>query len=176
MEQADRTTANLEPWWRCAGRFLLSFIALQMVYAWGEGSAAERLLVESVTVGSAAWFVALIDPHIEVLAIGRELIAPCGALSVLNGCDGSEALLLLAAAIIAAPASGGWRVVGFLAALPVVYVVNQIRLVGLFFAYCFARDSFAFLHGYAAPLAVVIACGVFFMAWLQLGQARTEAQ
>ena len=61
-------------------------------------------------------------------------------------------------------------------ALPFVYVVNQIRVVALFFAYCFARDSFAFLHGYAAPTTIVIACGIFFLTWLQLGQARPISQ
>jgi len=176
MESAGRAVTRIEPWWSCAGRFLLIFIALQMLYAWGQGSGVERLLVETITVGSAAWIIAHIDPHIAVLAIGREIIAPCGALSILNGCDGGEALLLLTAAISAAPVSGGWRIVGLLTALPFVYVVNQIRVVALFFAYCFARDSFAFLHGYAAPTAIVIACGIFFLSWLQIGQARLISQ
>lgn len=176
MESADRSMTSVEPWWLCAGRFLLIFIALQMLYAWGQGSGVERLLIETITVGSAAWVITYIDPQIAVLAVGREIIAPCGALSILNGCDGSEALLLLMAAISAVPVSGGWRIVGLLAALPFVYVVNQIRVVALFFAHCFARDSFAFLHGYAAPTTIVIACGIFFLTWLQIGQARLTTQ
>lgn len=175
MEKADRTRAGDAPWWWLAGRFLLAFIALQMLYASSLDSAAERFLVETITAGSAAWFIGHIDSHIAVLAIGREIIAPCGALSILNGCDGSEALLLLAAAISAAPVSCAWRIVGLLAALPFVYVVNQMRLVALFFAYCRARESFAFLHGYAAPSAIVIACCLFLLVWLQLGQTRTNA-
>jgi exosortase family protein XrtM len=176
MDKVASTTAGVEAGWRTAGRFLLSSVILQLLYACGEGSAAETLLVESATVASAAWFISLLDPHIAVLAVGREIIAPCGTLSILNGCDGSETLLLLAAAIIAAPVSRGWRLLGLLASLPFVYVINQIRLVALFFSYCFARNNFAFLHGYAAPSVIVVLCSLFFLAWLQLSQIRTLAR
>ena len=176
MESADKSMAGVDAWWLCAGKFLLIFSALQMLYTSGQGTGVERLLIETITVDSAAWVITHINPHIAVLGIGREIIAPCGALSILNGCDGSEALLLLTAAISAAPVSGGWRIVGLLTALPFVYVANQIRVVALFFAHCFARDSFAFLHGYAAPSTIVIACGIFFLTWLQIGQARHITQ
>lgn len=172
MENVDRMAAGAEPWWRQAGKFLLAFVVLQMLYAWSEGTAVERLLVDIITVRSAAWIIAHLDPASAVLAVGHEIIAPCGALSILNGCEGSGAMLLLSAAMFAAPMSIGWRMAGLMAALPFVYLVNQLRVVTLFFSYCAARDMFALLHGYAAPTATVIACCIFFRAWLQRGQAR----
>ena len=171
-ENVDRMVADAEPWWRLAGKFLLAFFALQVLYAWSEGTAVERLVVDTITVGSAAWIIAHIDPASAALAIGHEIIAPCGSLSVLDGCEGSEAVLLLAAAMLAAPMSNGCRIAGLLTALPFVYLINQIRLAALFFSYCMARDMFALLHGYVAPTAIVIACCIFFLAWLQLCQAR----
>ena len=167
-----RTTTGVEPWWRLAGKFLLGFTALQGLYTWSEGSVVERLLVDDITVRSAAWIIAHLDLATPVLAVGHEIIAPCGSLSVLNGCEGTEAALLLAAAFLAAPLSPACRLVGLLVTLPYVFFLNQVRVVALFFAYCRARDTFAFLHGYVAPTSIVIACCVFFLVWLQRCQAR----
>ena len=170
---ADGMTTGLEPWWRSALRLALVFFTFQVLYAWSEGTAVERFLIETVTVRSAVLIIAHIAPASAALAIGHEIIAPCGSLSILNGCDGIEAALLLVAAFIAAPMSTRCRLLGILAALPFVYFVNQMRVVLLFFAFCRARDMFPLLHGYVAPTGIIIACCVFFLVWLDRCQARS---
>lgn len=169
---ADGMTTGVEPWWPAVLRFTLVFFAFQVLYAWSEGTAVERFLIESVTVRSAVLLIAHIDPASAVLAIGHEIIAPCGSLSILNGCDGIEAALLLVAAFIAVPMSIGCRLLGILAALAFVYLINQVRVVVLFFVFCRARDIFPLLHGYVAPTSIIIACCVFFLVWLNWCQAR----
>jgi exosortase family protein XrtM len=168
----DRMANSVGPQWRSAVKFALVFSALHVLYAWGEGTVLERFIIEVVTVRSAAIVIAHIDSASAVLAIGHEIIAPCGSLSIRNGCDGIEAAILLVAAFIAAPVSNGYRMLGIIAALPFVYFVNQVRVVVLFFAYCRARDMFPLLHGYIAPTAIIIACCAFFLLWFE--QSATQ--
>ncbi len=170
----DRMASSVGPWWRSAVKFALVFFSLQGLYAWSEGTALERFIIEAVTVRSAALIIAHIDSASTVLAIGHEIIAPCGSLSIRNGCDGIEAALLLVAAFISAPVSNGRRLLGIIAALPFVYFVNQVRVVVLFFAYCRARDMFPLLHGYIAPTGIIVACCAFFLLWLDRFATQIE--
>jgi hypothetical protein len=48
----------------------------------------------------------------------------------------------------------------------VVFGLNQVRIVALFFANRADRELFALLHGTVAPLLMVAAVALFFTAWM----------
>jgi exosortase/archaeosortase family protein len=147
--------------------FLALFVVLAGAYRALGGSALERWVIEVWTVQPAAALLGWIDPAAGVQAAGPRLAAPGGGLNVLRGCEGTDVLLLLAAAMIAAPLPWRWRAAGLVAGIAVVFVLNQARLVTLFYAHRADAGWFDLAHGLLLPLAMVAGAGLFYLAWLR---------
>jgi exosortase/archaeosortase family protein len=150
-----------------AGRalaFLALFAALDLAYLAFKEPWLKPVAIDLLTVRPAAWLAdaALAVP---VHADRHLLIAGGWRISVLNGCEGVDAMLLLLAAIAVAPA--GWRdkLWGAGLGLPLVYLANQARIVALVWARLDAPAAFAVGHGLLGPLAVTTAAGLYFLWW-----------
>lgn len=165
------------PRWHFAWR-LVVFGACFALQQWGweaaRGTALERLWVDGLTVQAGAALIHVLTPNVGALAQGTRIVAPGGGLNVMFGCEGTDVLFLLVAAFIAFPMSARTRLTGLLATLPCVFVLNQLRIVALFYAFRHDRALFELLHGTAAPLVLVCLAGLFFHAWWQRGE-RTAA-
>jgi exosortase/archaeosortase family protein len=144
----------------------LVFVALQQGWEAARGGPLEHLVIHDATVLPAALLVNLLTPGLHAAAIGYTLHAPGGGINVLNGCEGTEVWLLLAAAFAVAPLRPGARLRGALLALPLVLLLNDLRLVGLFYALHVDRGWFAALHGTVTPLLLALAAAGYFHAWL----------
>lgn len=152
--------------------FLALFFALQAGYSSGRGGALERLVIEQATVRMAAVLIDTLSPELQVKADGPRLRAPGGGLNVLNGCEGTDVAFLLVAAMAVAPLPWRRRLAGLALGLPLVYALNQVRVLALFYAFRSDRSWFELLHGAVAPLVLVLAVGLFFMVWLNRGTPR----
>ncbi len=149
------------PWRRVLG-FLLLFGVLLGLYRSPWGMPLERAMIERVTVPAAAWLITLADPEAGVVARGPRISSPGGALNVLHGCEGSDAALLLTAALLVAPLPWRWRLAGAAVGALTLVVLNLGRVVMLFYAMRYAPQWFATLHGLVAPLMMVAAaCAAF---------------
>lgn len=146
--------------------FFAAFAVLQLGWNALHGSAVERLIVHDGTVRPAAWLVNFFTPSVQARAVDFSLRAPGGGLNILNGCEGMDALLLLICAFLVAPVSWRTRLPGLLAGIPVVFVVNQARILTLFYAYRSDHSLFEPLHGIIAPIAIVLIVSCYFYAWL----------
>jgi exosortase/archaeosortase family protein len=146
--------------------FLGTFSVLQLLWQALRGSFVEHLVIDWGTVRPAAWLINLLTPGIQAQAVGFSLVAPGGGLNILNGCEGMEALFLLAAAFAVAPLAPRQRIRGVLLGVAVVFVVNQLRILALFYAYRADASLFESLHGTVAPIAVVLVVLAYFYAWL----------
>jgi exosortase/archaeosortase family protein len=144
----------------------LAFSLLQQGWEAARGGPLEHFVIHEATVRPAALLIDLVTPGLHVAAIGYTLHSPGGGINVLNGCEGTEVWLLLAAAFAVAPLRAHMRVLGALLALPLVLLLNDLRLVGLFYALRFDRDAFAALHGSVTPVLLVCAAASYFHAWL----------
>lgn len=153
--------ASRHPLWRVAA-FLLLFAALQALYLGPAGRAPEVVLIEALTVPTAAALLGWIAPELGATARGPELVAPGGGLNVYRGCEGSELLLLWMAAMLVAPIRGAWRAPLLVAGLPLLFLLNQARIVGLFFLHRRQPDWFAPAHDVLLPLLLVLATGALF--------------
>jgi exosortase/archaeosortase family protein len=139
------------------GMFLLCFFALQFGWNQARGTRLEHWVIDCATVRTSAALIELLTPQAAAKASGASIVAPGGGINVRNGCEGTEVLFLLLAALLAYPGSWRLRVAGALAGTVYVFLINQLRLLALF--YCFRNDPALFdsLHGAIAPL-VLIAC------------------
>ena len=152
--------------------FIAVFAVLQLSWHGLRGTAAERFVVHSGIVLPAVYAVNHITPHVHASARESSIRAPGGSLNLRNGCEGTEALFLLIAALAIAPLSWRARGLGLLYGVPLVYALNQARVLVLFYAYRANPASFDLLHGSVTPIALVLAVAVYFHAWMAHAQAR----
>jgi len=132
-------------------------------------------VVHDATVRPAAWLVNLLTPDVQAKAVKFSLRAPGGGLNILNGCEGLDALFLLIAAFLVAPLSWRSRLVGLAFGVPFVFVVNQARILGLFYAYRADRTLFDPLHGMVAPIVVVLLVAFYYYVWVNHADRRAVA-
>lgn len=152
--------------------FLATFLALQYAWEMSRGTALERLVIHDLTVRPAAWIIDRVWPDAGVEAREHRLVGPRGRLNVLNGCEGLETLFLLLAAFVAYPFGWRARLLGMGLGSLLVFVLNQGRIVALWHAFTGDRALFGILHGTVLPLALVAACLVFFLSFLDRGGPR----
>ena len=116
---------------------------------------------------------AIVSATALLLRVLREPIAVAGtvistahfALEVRNGCNAVEAMMILAAAVVAFPATLRSRLTGLVAASVAIQLVNLIRVTSLVWLGEHYRAAFDVVH-VAVWQTLVIACAVaMFILW-----------
>jgi exosortase family protein XrtM len=151
--------------------FVLIFMALQAAWEAARGSWIERLWVHDLTVRSATWLINTLTPSVQAAALGARITAPGGGLNVLFGCEGTDVVFMLAAALAVFPLTWRVRALGMVSGLVWVFVLNQARIAALFYAFRANNGWFDLLHNTAAPLLMVALTGLFFHLWLRYAHA-----
>ena len=159
-----------KPWplWLQLVLFALLFIAMQGAWSLAQGTMLEHVTVGDWTVVPAAFWIHLITPGIGAMAQGYSITAPGGGINVMNGCEGFEVVFLWVAALAITPMRWSWRGRGLVLGIGLIWVLNQIRILVLFYAYRADKEWFAQLHGTIAPLVLIVLVGAvyaLFVAW-----------
>jgi exosortase/archaeosortase family protein len=147
--------------------FMALFFALQFSYELSRGSSFEHWVIGDLTVKPAAWLLQHLSPEVGVKALGNQLRAPGGGLVVKKGCEGVEVMFMLMAAFGAASIPWRRKLAGLGLGVALVFVLNQIRLVALFYAYRSDPELFSLLHGTVAPIVLVLLVGLYAIAWFK---------
>jgi exosortase H (IPTLxxWG-CTERM-specific) len=98
-------------------------------------------------------------------AAGTVMRSPRFALDVRNGCNGVEAVILLAAAIFAFPATLRSRLIGVFAASIAIELLNLVRLSSLFWLGEHNRRLFDFVHVAVWQTLIILAAISIFVLW-----------
>lgn len=152
--------------------FTILFLAFDLAYYWSRDTVVERVLIDRVTVMPSAFFINAIKPDENVSADGHRLVSPNVRLSVLNGCEGTEAILLLVSAIVAFGAKWKSTLFGIVCGTVLLYAINQGRIVALYYALRHDQKLFDMLHGYVGPTLIIVIAGLFFVGWVSYAQYR----
>ena len=152
-------------------RFALGYLALYAAYA-ALPDATLQALIHAVIAVPAAVLLDTFAPGEAVRALHGSLVSPRATLEIVRGCDGAGAAFLLTAAIAAFPSSGTRKLQGVALGLALLYLINEIRIIGLYGVVAYHYDWFAILHGYFVPLAVIGAAAAFFTWWTLPRAAR----
>ena len=147
--------------------FLLSFAALQGLYSHNSGGVAERIFVETLGSHPAVLLINVITPDIHAQAKGARILATGGGINIRAGCEGSEVLFLLVSAFLAVSLPWGRRLTGLITGAVLLLVLNQCRILALFYSFRSNRELFDLLHTIVAPIVLISLTGLFFHAWLQ---------
>jgi exosortase H (IPTLxxWG-CTERM-specific) len=97
--------------------------------------------------------------------MGTVMRSPRFALDVQNGCNGVEAMILLAAAILAFPATLRSRLIGLAITSVAIQMVNVVRLSTLFWLGEHHRRIFDFFHVAVWQSLVILAAISMFVLW-----------
>ena len=154
------------PYWLQVGQFAGAFLFLQSGWSLARGTAVERIAINDASVAPAAWLVNQLTPDVHAVAVNASVRAIGGGINVLNGCEGVEVLFLLIAALVIAPISPLRKVCGAVAGVPLVWLLNQARILVLFYANRSDKELFALLHGTVAPLVMIVLVTLAYVAYL----------
>jgi exosortase/archaeosortase family protein len=142
--------------------FMIVFSSLQLIWQLKSDSTASRYFIEGTVVVPAAYLANRLTPHFGAHAAGSHLLAPGGGLNIVNGCDGMETLFLLLAGFAAAPIRWRDRLRGIFWGVPLVYGLNQVRVLALFYAQLGDPELFDLLHAFIAPVIMVLAIAGYY--------------
>lgn len=95
---------------------------------------------------------------------GSIIRLPSISLDVKFGCNGLEAVMIYAIAVIAFPAGWKIRLAGIAAGLVIIQVINILRITLLAYSAIHFKSLFEYIHIYVAQgLMIAAALGIFFI-------------
>lgn len=132
---------------------------------------AQHWLVEPWTAGVAhvaTWAARIFDPGVAVS--GATLYSPANGFSVtiLAGCNGVEAMIVLLAAILAYPAPWKHRFAGLGAGVAAIQLLNIVRIVSLFYIGQWSLAVFEWAHLYAWQALIMLDALIVWLLWLRI--------
>ena len=152
-------------------RFGLLFAAIVVgLFALEFTPPAQRYFVMPWTAAVAQVAVATMqafDP--AVIAQGPTVISTRNgfAVTILAGCNGVEAMIVLVAAIVAFPAPWRNRAIGMAAGVAAIQVLNLVRIASLFYIGQWRYDVFEWAHLYLWQPLIMLDALVVFLVWLR---------
>jgi len=154
-------------------RFVLVFAAVYAALYLGYSAVPDSFLRDNVyfyaMVCPAKAIINWATPAERVTGTQNRLESPAARLNIVRGCDGSGVEFLLVAAIIALRARP-WRTFwGIIGAVALVYVLNQLRIIALYFVDTYQSTWFTPLHVYFIPTLMILAATIYFAAWAEQG-------
>lgn len=123
--------------------------------------------------------VILTSKILEILGIpstyqGSVIKLPSIALDVRFGCNGLEAVMIYAVAVIAFPSPWKKKLIGILGGFVVIQVINILRIASLAYSAIHFKSLFEYIHIYVAQgLMIAVSLGIFF---LYLNYAKSSQQ
>ena len=148
------------------------YAVLQAGWSMARDTQVERVVIHDLTVGTAVVLINGLTPAVQAQGIGSRIGAEGGGINIRNGCEGTEIWFLLVAAMLVVDASWRGKFIGVLAGAAFVFVLNQARVLGLFYSLRHGPGLFDALHTFIAPLAMVAGSLLLFVAWFACCGAR----
>ena len=113
--------------------FIGAYVLLEALYFLVPDNILREVVYHYGVVTVSADIIHLITPHEAVAVTANQLRSNTVALEVVRGCDGAGVAFLLIAAMAAFPATWRRKVTGSVMAITLVFVLNQVRIVGLYY-------------------------------------------
>lgn len=160
-------------------RFLITYFLLMNVFFFFY---LYKPILEKVDIGKAYTQFIVVSASNLLTAIGLPcqhqgalLMLPGLSLEVKFGCNGLEAVLIYAIAVLSYPASWKKKILGIIAGLVIIQIANFLRMIFLAYAGLHMKRLFDLIHMYIAQgIMIALALGVFFI-YLHYANAPQKA-
>lgn len=145
-----------------------------MVYFMIPDAVLGHFVYHNVIVSIAAYTIDLFAPAEHVSALQNKLLSTHVSLEIVRGCDGAGTIFMLIAAVIAFRASVKHKFIGVSLGLFLLYILNESRIISLYFILAYKRGWFQLVHTYFAPTLIIIISCLFFLWWAILSMSPTS--
>lgn len=159
-------SATSRPWITFVVIFCALFLCLDYSYRYVIGTWGQRLLIDHLTIPAATYLIHLFMHGALASSSGHSIVFPTGSIIVNPGCEGTEGMFLIVAAVIAIRAGWTHTMVGIVGGILLMYVLNLLRLVGFYFVLKQHPAWFLPLHDLIGPTFIIAAGFLFFVAWM----------
>lgn len=149
-------------------KFLGIFIGTLALYY---GLYASKILTGALTVyinlttSIAGSILKLFESDLTIT--GNVLTSRTHELLVGFGCDGSEPIALFTAGVLAFPAKAKYKLIGICSGFIVIYFLNLIRIIVLYYAGKSSADLLELLHHDIFPIVIVFLSILLWIVWLK---------
>jgi exosortase/archaeosortase family protein len=154
--------------------FILLFILMQAGWQMVRDEAIGHFIRGTITIKPAVMLIHLLTPQIAASAVGNQILAPGGGLVIKIGCEGVEALFILIAALMSVTMAWRNKCLNIFLGTGLIYIVNEVRILILFYAFRSDKALFQLLHGNIAPLALIAIAGLFYHYCLIKNQTNSS--
>lgn len=149
-------------------RFTLTYVLLMGAFFFIIGYAPLKDIIDvngSYTRGVVIVTSKVLDAlRVSSTYQGSIIKLPSISLDVQFGCNGLEAVLIFAVAVIAYPAAWKTRFLGIGAGFVIIQVINIMRIAGLAYSGVYYRKLFDVIHIYVAQgIMIAVALGLFLL-------------
>jgi exosortase H (IPTLxxWG-CTERM-specific) len=151
------------------GRFLAIFVAVQIaLFSLEMLEPVRRAVVDPWTNALAAgsvWLVSTFDAKVVASGAVLRSLGNGFAVEIQAGCNGVEACITLAAAILAFPATWRHRALGLALGFVAVQALNVVRIVSLFYLGQWSMRAFEVAHLYLWQALILVDALAVFIVW-----------
>ncbi len=133
----------------------------------------EELLNNKINGGVAAWVINLITPSEQVVMDDGMMN---GKVDISKGCEGFEVMILLVSVMAVYPMRLRHKLTGIVLGCILVYGLNIIRIVSLYYLYMYASDIFELFHLLVWQAIIILIAWVYFMIWIDRPGATPPAR
>ncbi|MFO1350879.1 MAG: archaeosortase/exosortase family protein [Gammaproteobacteria bacterium] len=155
---------------RCGIPFIVIFLLLYGLY-----QAAEPYLIHyfSWLASSVCYVAGLFDSGVyceaNVIHYNNQ-----PSLRVIEGCDGVTVFILITAAVLAFPKGLKDKIKGIAILLPILFIINWLRLLTLAGIRFYFPDAFRLFHVYLFQPIMIFATFACFIIWITRDEAQQD--
>ena len=153
-------------------RMIVGVIAASLLYLW--------LFDSAMMSGSIAWTAASTAATLRVLGVdivreGAQVSSPAFSFQIVAECTIVGPMLLYIAGVLAYPARWRSRVSGVVFGFAMIFLLNTIRLVSLFYTGSYWRAAFEEVHLLFWQAAMVLGVVLVWAYWLSKVKAHATS-
>ncbi len=120
----------------------------------------------------SAFLMQRIDPRVVAEGSLIKNMETGYSVAILAGCNGVEASIILAAAIIPFPCSVGSKLLGIVGGVAAIQAANLLRIVTLFYLGEWSDSAFMVAHLYIWPALIILDALIIFLLWMRWQASR----
>jgi len=109
----------------------------------------------------------IFDGSIQADGIVMRSLKNGTAVKIMPGCNGVEAMICLAAAIIAFSAPWKHKIIGLITGFFAIQVLNIVRIISLFYLLQWNKEWFNWAHLYIWQALIILDALIIFILWVR---------
>ncbi|ETR68629.1 MAG: hypothetical protein OMM_04451 [Candidatus Magnetoglobus multicellularis str. Araruama] len=151
--------------------FIVFFICGQGVYYLSKSYMAP-IVIHRLNAGVSSYLINWIHPGEKTTVHKNEIQGIGFRMIIEEGCEGTEGIILVVAALLAFEMTPGIKIMGIVFGTLLLYLSNLVRIVALYYSLRYKPELFDILHMYIGQSFYIFVGAVFFVFWIQIATRR----